>query len=82
MLDGLSFLPIEGHWKVVLSLNADVRIPLVQGLHVLLKHPLIPSGNTVGTEPQVSELVVRRMTKAGSSLIVKRSIPVSNVFGG
>ena len=57
MLDR-SVLPIEGHWEVVLSLNADVRIPLVQGLHVFLKHPLIPSGNTVETE-QVSKQVVQ-----------------------
>lgn len=41
-----SFLPIEGHGKIILPFNADVWVPLVQGLRVLLKHPLVPSGDT------------------------------------
>lgn len=46
---GISFLPVEGYWKIVLPFNADVWVPLVQGLRVLLKHPLVPSGNAVKT---------------------------------
>lgn len=42
-----SILPIDGHGKIVLPFNADVWVPLVQGLRVLLKHPLVPSGNAV-----------------------------------
>lgn len=43
----ISSLPVEGYWKIVLSFNADVWVPLVQSLRVLLKHPLVPSGNTM-----------------------------------
>lgn len=42
-----SLLPIEGYGKIVLPFNADVWVPLVQGLRVLLKHPLVPSGYAV-----------------------------------
>lgn len=43
----ISFLPVEGYRKIVLPFDADVWVPLVQGLRVLLKHPLVPSGNAV-----------------------------------
>lgn len=43
----ISSLPVKGYWKIVLSFNADVWVPLVQSLRVLLKHPLVPSGNTM-----------------------------------
>lgn len=42
----ISSLPVGRYWKIVLSFNADVWVPLVQSLRVLLKHPLVPSGNT------------------------------------
>lgn len=45
--DNLSLLPVEGYGKIVLPFNADVWVPLVQGLRVLLKHPLVPSGYAV-----------------------------------
>lgn len=40
-------LPVERHGKVVLPFDTDVWVPLVQSLRVLLKHPLVPSGDTV-----------------------------------
>lgn len=43
----ITFLPVQGYWKIVLPFNADVWVPLVQDLRVLLKHPLVPSGNAV-----------------------------------
>lgn len=46
----VSFLPVEGYRKIVLPFNADVWVPLVQGLRVLLKHPLVPSGNAAWTQ--------------------------------
>lgn len=39
-------LPVDRQWKVVLSFYADVWVPLVQNLRVLLKHPLVSSGDT------------------------------------
>lgn len=45
----ISFLPVEGYREIVLPFNADVWVPLVQGLRVLFKHPLVPSGNAVRT---------------------------------
>ena len=42
---GLVLLPVHGYGKIILPFNADVWVPLVQSLRVLLKHPLVPSGN-------------------------------------
>ncbi len=39
-------LPVDRQRKIVLSFYADVWVPLVQNLRVLLKHPLVPSGDT------------------------------------
>lgn len=39
-------LPIYRLRKVVLPFNSDVRVPLANNPHVLLKHPPVASGDT------------------------------------
>lgn len=55
--------------EVVLPLYADVWIPLVENPSVLLKHPLVASGNAAE----------RRVTAPGKDLsLVFCSVPLSN----
>lgn len=64
---GIPFLPVEGYRKIVLPFNADVWVPLVQGLRVLLKHPLVPSGNAVKTRRSKTKNVFMQ-TKTAKSM--------------
>lgn len=59
--DQLSHTPVEGSGRVVLALDADVRVHLADGLRVILEDFTVTSGDTV-LEPQYGAAVDRRLS--------------------
>lgn len=63
---GSQVSPVNRQREIVLPLDADVWVPLGQGLRVLLKHPLVASGDAAAeqstrthTHTQSAEFILR-----------------------